>query len=132
MAHDSHAQHAQHAHGGDAGHADGHHGPEGDTLQYHPTAGQYVKIGIFLTIITAIEVAAYYIPAWVAHWSFVPSLVIMSAVKFATVVLLYMHLKFDHKLFRALFVGPFIIAALTIIGLMFLFGVFAARTGALV
>ena len=30
----------------------------------------------------------------------------MSAVKFAIVVLFYMHLKYDHKLFKALFTGP--------------------------
>jgi cytochrome c oxidase subunit IV len=47
------------------------------------------------------------------------------------VVLFYMHLRYDHKLFRALFVGPLLIAATTIIGLMFLFGVFSVRVGAL-
>ena len=41
---------------------------------------------------------------------FVPTLLIMSALKFAIVVLFYMHLKYDHKLFRALFTGPLIIA----------------------
>jgi cytochrome c oxidase subunit IV len=39
----------------------------------------------------------------------------------------YMHLKYDHKLFRALFAGPLIIAALTIISLLFLFGQLAIR-----
>ena len=34
----------------------------------------------------------------------------------------YMHLKYDHKLFRALFTGPLIIAVSTLIGLLFLFG----------
>ena len=50
------------------------------------------------------------------------SLLIMSAVKFVTVVMFYMHLRYDHKLFKALFVGPFVIASMTLIGLMFLFG----------
>jgi cytochrome c oxidase subunit 4 len=45
----------------------------------------------------------------------------MSAVKFAIVVMFYMHLKYDHKLFRALFTGPLIIAMSTIIVLLFLF-----------
>ena len=120
---------AHHAHDANDGH---HHGPEGDTLTYHPTAKQYVVIGLILTAITVVEVWAYYIPAWVAHWSFVPSLLIMAAAKFAVVVMLYMHLKFDHKLFRALFIGPLIIAGLTMLALMFLFGVFSSRTGALV
>ena len=42
-----------------------------------------------------------------------PSLLIMSAVKFAIVVMFYMHLRYDHKLFRVLFTGPLIIAAIT-------------------
>ena len=56
---------------------------------------------------------------------FVPVLLIMSAVKFAIVVLFYMHLKYDHKLFRALFTGPLIIAMSTLVALLFLFGKFA-------
>jgi cytochrome c oxidase subunit 4 len=97
----------------------------------HPTAGTYIKVGIVLTVITIVEVWAYYIPAFVASHFFIPSLLIMSAVKFATVVLFYMHLKYDHRLFRALFTGPFIVAALSLIGLMFLFGKLAVRLGLL-
>jgi cytochrome c oxidase subunit 4 len=33
----------------------------------------------------------------------------------------YMHLKYDHKLFKALFSGPLIIAMATIVALLFLF-----------
>ena len=51
--------------------------------------------------------------------------------KFAIVVMYYMHLKYDHKLFRALFTGPLIIAGLTCIGLLFLFGKVAMRLGML-
>ena len=39
----------------------------------------------------------------------------------------YMHLKYDHRLFRALFTGPLIIAVTTIIALLFLFGQLAAQ-----
>jgi cytochrome c oxidase subunit 4 len=53
----------------------------------------------------------------------------MSAVKFVIVVLFYMHLKYDHKLFRALFTGPLIIAMTTIVALMFLFAKLVIRTG---
>lgn len=95
----------------------------------HPTPWTYIKVGAILTLITVIEVWAYYIPAWVSSWVFVPSLLIMSAVKFAIVVLFYMHLKYDHRLFKALFTGPLVIAVLTIIALMFLFGQIAIRTG---
>ena len=97
----------------------------------HPTAGTYVKVGVILTLITVVEVWAYYIPSLVASHYFVPLLLILSAVKFATVVLFYMHLKYDHRLFRARFTGPFIVAAFTLIGLMFLFGKLAVRLGIL-
>ena len=50
-----------------------------------------------------------------------PALLTMSAVKFSVVVMFYMHLKYDHKLFKALFVGPLVIAICTLIAFIFLF-----------
>ena len=87
----------------------------------HPTWKQYKWVALILTLITVVEVWAYYIPSFVASRAFVPALLIMSAVKFAIVVMFYMHLKYDHRLFRALFTGPLIIAVATIISLLFLF-----------
>ena len=93
----------------------------------HPTWKQYKWVALILTLITVLEVWVYYIPAFVATKLFVPSLLIMSAVKFAIVVLFYMHLKYDARLFSALFTGPLIIAVVTLISLMFLFGHIAIR-----
>ena len=101
-------------------------------FEHHPTWQTYLIVGFVLVLITAVEVAAYYIPAWTNSRVYVPSMLILSAVKFATVVMFYMHLKYDHKLFRALFTGPFIIAIITITALLFLFGQLAIRTGLLV
>ena len=95
----------------------------------HPTWKQYKWVALILLVITVIEVWVYYIPSFVASKLFVPALLIMSAVKFAIVVLFYMHLKYDARLFRALFTGPLIIAVLTLISLMFLFGHLAVRIG---
>ena len=86
----------------------------------HPTWKQYKWVALILTLITVFEVWAYYIPSLVASAVFVPLLLIMSAVKFIIVVMFYMHLKYDHKLFRAVFTGPLIIAMATLIGLLFL------------
>lgn len=97
----------------------------------HPTWSTYWKVAVILTLITVVEVWIYYIPAFVASRFFVPTLLILSVIKFAIVVLFYMHLRYDHKLFKALFTGPLIIAVTTLIGLMFLFGKFAIRIGAL-
>ena len=79
-------------------------------------------MALILFVITVVEVWAYYIPEFVASRLFVPALRIMSAVKFAIVVMFYMHLKYDHRLFRVLFIGPLIIAIVTLIVLMLLFG----------
>lgn len=94
---------------------------------FHPTWKQYKWVALILFVITIVEVWAYYIPEFVASSLFVPSLLIMSAVKFAIVVLYYMHLKYDHRLFRALFTGPLVIAILTILGLLLLFSKIAVR-----
>jgi cytochrome c oxidase subunit IV len=95
----------------------------------HPTWAQYKWVALILTVTTVIEVWVYYIPSFVATRLFVPALLIMSAVKFAIVVMYYMHLKYDHKLFRALFTGPLMIAIVTLIVLLFLFGHLAINVG---
>ena len=111
------------------------HGPAGAAhaaahdAHAHPTWKQYKWVALILTLITVVEVWVYYIPAFVATKLFVPSLLIMSAVKFAIVVLFYMHLKYDARVFRALFTGPLIIAVVTLISLLFLFGHLAIRLG---
>ena len=97
----------------------------------HPTWKTYWKVALILTLITVFEVWIYYVPAISTSRLFVPLLLTLSAVKFAIVVAFYMHLKYDHKIFRALFTGPFLIAATTLMGLMFLFGKLAVRLGLL-
>ncbi len=98
-----------------------------DHAHEHPTWKQYKWVALWLTLITIVEVWAYYIPSLVASKGFVPALLAMSAIKFSIVVLFYMHLKYDHKLFKALFVGPLFIAACTLVAFLFLFG--KVRTG---
>ena len=93
----------------------------------HPTWSTYWKVAVILTLMTVIEVWIYYIPSFVASRAFVPVLLLMSAVKFFIVVAFYMHLRYDHKLFRVLFTGPLIIAMTTLVGLMFLFGKFSLK-----
>ncbi len=95
-----------------------------DHAHEHPTWKQYKWVALILTLITVVEVWVYYTP-FKDSPLFVPTLLIMSAVKFAIVVLFYMHLRYDHKLFKALFTGPLIIAICTLTALMFLFGKFS-------
>ena len=77
-----------------------HHGTE------HPSLRKYVWIAIFLAIITAIEVAIYYIEA--IEPILVPSLIILSVIKFVAVVGYFMHLKFDPKLLAITFAAALI------------------------
>jgi cytochrome c oxidase subunit 4 len=88
----------------------------------HPGWSTYWRVAVVLTLITIAEVWVYYIPSFVASRAFLPVLLIMSAVKFAIVALFYMHLRYDHKLFRTLFTGPLIVAMVTLFAMMFLFG----------
>jgi cytochrome c oxidase subunit IV len=71
------------------------------------------------------------LPGFVTTAFFVPTLLALSACKFVIVVMFYMHLKYDNKLFRILFTGPLIIAMIAITALLFLFGKLAIRTGLL-
>ena len=86
----------------------------------HPGAKEYLGIAIILTVITAIEVAVFYIPSMKS--ALVPTLLVLSAVKFALVAMFYMHLKFDHRLFSWLFVVPMLVMATIVIALLRLFG----------
>jgi cytochrome c oxidase subunit 4 len=87
----------------------------------HPDWGTYKWVAIILTVITAAEVWVYYTPLKETRL-FVPTLLAMSVAKFAIVVMFYMHLKYDAKVFRGLFIGPLIIAIIVLISLLFLFG----------
>jgi cytochrome c oxidase subunit IV len=106
-------------------HDAGHDNP--DHVHEHPTWKQYKWVALILTVITIFEVWAYYVPTLVASPFFVPMLVILSGTKFAIVVLFYMHLRYDHRLFKALFTGPLIIAMSTLIALLFLLAKFHAQ-----
>src|SRR5438128_2380616 len=100
-----------------------HEHPAGDPeRQEHPHPGgkEYLAIATVLTVLTAIEVAAFYVPSMKPM--LVPTLLTLSAVKFALVAMFYMHLKFDHRLFSWLFVVPMAIAAMVILALLKLFG----------
>ena len=86
----------------------------------HPTWKQYKWVALWLSLITIVEVWVYYTPFRESP-GFAPTLLVMSAIKFIIVVMFYMHLKYDHWLFRRLFTGGLFIATCTLLALMFLF-----------
>ena len=69
----------------------------------HPSENVYIRIAIILTAITTIEVAIYYVDWFHTSGVLVPALVILSLIKFLTVIGYYMHLKFDDARFRYTF-----------------------------
>jgi len=89
----------------------------------HAHAGwkTYVVVGVILTVITALEVAIFYIPA--LHGVMVPILLALSGAKFFIVALWYMHLKYDSRLFSQVFFAPLSLAVLVVIGMVMLFKV---------
>lgn len=80
---------------------------------------QYVQIGIVLTVITVLELAA-------SLWfdlgdALLPVLAVLSSVKFAMVIMLFMHLRFDDKLFTRIFLVSLALGAAVLFGIFALF-----------
>ncbi len=90
------------------------------TQQHHPSWQEYVKIGVILFIITAVEVGIVYVEA--LESVLLPILLALGVAKFILVVGYYMHLKQDHKFFTLLFVAGLLTAIAVIVALMAMFG----------
>lgn len=88
----------------------------------HASVGTYVRVAVILTIITALEFGVIYMRRLAPI--VVPLLLVMSAAKFALVVMFFMHLRYDPRPVRALFAGPLVIAAGLALALMTLSGAF--------
>jgi len=81
-----------------------HHAPE----HSHPSPAKYVGIAILLAVITALEVALYYID--MPEGLMVAFLLVLAVLKFSLVGAFFMHLKFDSPMLRRLFVTGIILA----------------------
>ena len=82
--------------------------PEPGVEEHYPDEWQYIKVALILFAITMAEVAVYYISG--LKDVLIPVLLTMAVVKFSLVALYFMHLRFDSKLFRRLFVTGIILA----------------------
>ena len=94
------------------------HMPQAESHGEHPptTIREYVLIGIVLTVVTAVELWVSY--SGMGFTLMVTVLMLLSAFKFAVVVAMFMHLRFEHGLLWRLFsfgliLGTAIILALT-------------------
>jgi cytochrome c oxidase subunit 4 len=75
--------------------------------QHGATDRQYIVVAAVLAVITAMEVTITYVDIGPI---FLPTLLILMAIKFLTVVSYFMHLKFDRKIFSFLFYTGLILA----------------------
>jgi cytochrome c oxidase subunit IV len=82
---------------------------EPDEVEHHASDWLYLQIAIILGAITAAEVSTYVIDF--GDW-LIPALMVMMTVKFALVVMFFMHLRFDHKLFSWVFVSGLVLAVI--------------------
>ena len=73
----------------------------------HPSDQKYMQIALLLAIITAAEVATYFVHIGVA---LIPTLMVMMVVKFFIVAAWFMHLRFDSKMFTRFFVSGLVLA----------------------
>jgi cytochrome c oxidase subunit IV len=88
----------------------------------HASVRTYVVVAVILTFVTGMEFAAIYIRRLTPI--LVPLLVVMSAAKFALVVLFFMHLRYDSRALRVIFAGSLAIALVVGIALATLTGQF--------
>ncbi len=101
----------------------GSEGPTPEAQEHaHPGPREYVKIAVILAAVTIAEVTIYYMH--LRHSLLVPLLLGFSAVKFALVVLWFMHLKFDHPNFAKTFMTGLAIALTVYLVVLVTFGVF--------
>ncbi|MGH2681424.1 MAG: cytochrome C oxidase subunit IV family protein [Actinomycetota bacterium] len=68
----------------------------------HPSPKAYIRIGVILAVLTALEVAASY--TGVSGSILIPTLFVLALIKFVLVVLWFMHLKFDDRRYARFFV----------------------------
>jgi cytochrome c oxidase subunit 4 len=73
----------------------------------HATNQTYVRVAIILAIITFVEVVIWYVPT--VRPLLVPALIVLSLAKFLMVVGFFMHLKYDHRIFRFMFFAGLVI-----------------------
>ena len=99
------------------------HGSHEEHGEEHFTDRQYIVVAAILAVLTAIEVSTYYVDFGKAM---MPVLLVLMVVKFFTVTAYFMHLKFDNKLFSALFYTGLGLAVFVYIGALLTFKVFFA------
>ena len=90
-----------------------------DAQHAHPGSAESIRIAIILAVITAVEVALYYVP--LESYIIVPILFILSIGKFILVAAYFMHLKFDNRIFTTFFIGGLVMTVAAFIAVLAMF-----------
>jgi len=90
----------------------------------HPSENKYWVIALILAVITAVEVALSYIDLGDAV---APLLLIGMVMKFFIVASYFMHLKFDSKMARRLFISGLSLAVFCYLAMFMMFRQFGPR-----
>jgi cytochrome c oxidase subunit 4 len=101
-----------------APHVDEH---DDDAHEGHPGELTYIKVAVILALITVSEVVIYYIQWMHDSGALVPTLLVLSAIKFATVIAYFMHLKFDPRMLTWTFIFGISFGAALILAFIALF-----------
>jgi cytochrome c oxidase subunit IV len=92
----------------------------------HPSPKEYIRIAIVLFVITAMEVSTYYLKP--PRSLLIPVLFVFTVVKFSLVVLWFMHLKFDSRVYSRFFVMGIAFAMTLYIVVLMMFGAFTGES----
>lgn len=96
----------------EAGHGTAHHAEE----HAHPGPRKYVGVAVILAVFTAIEVALSY--AGLPDGLTIVLMIGVAIIKFAMVVMWFMHLRFDNRIFTIMFVGGLVLAVVAFIAVL--------------
>ena len=88
----------------------------------HATIRTYLIVAGILTAVTALEFGVIYVRRLAPV--LIPLLLVLSAGKFALVVMFFMHLRYDSRVLTFLFVAPLALATLLAVAVMTLTGEF--------
>jgi len=96
--------------------------------EHHPSDAQYWKVGLALGLITLLEIGTYFIADPPYDHDLAPlligSLIFMMVLKFVVIGAYFMHLKFDNRILRRLFVTGLVLAVLVYVAYLLTMGVF--------
>jgi cytochrome c oxidase subunit 4 len=97
-----------------------------ETTHKHPSDVDYVKVALILGVITGAEITIPYQTD--VKGPVIGVMLLLMAIKFSIVAMWFMHLRFDSRLFRQVFVAGLVLAAFVYLGVMTSFQLFGHDT----